>query len=48
MRLEGGRLVLFLGGGLEIFLMVGEDFFFFCERGAYTHRIGREGRGKER
>lgn len=36
---RGGRLVLFWGGGLEIFLMVGEDF---------TYRIGREGRGKER
>lgn len=44
----GGRLVrFFFGGWVGDFLMMGEDIFF-GERGAYTHRIGREGRGKER
>lgn len=47
MRLGRGEVSSFFGGGLEIFLMMGEDFFSFV-KGGFTHRIGREGRGKER
>lgn len=38
----------FGGGGLEIFFDDGRRFFFFFVKGGFTHRIGREGRGKER
>lgn len=40
--------LFFRGWVGDFFLMMGEDFFFFFVKGGFTHRIGREGRGKER